>query len=374
MRKLVTVRKIDEVSRIPGADAIEVATIGGWKVVVKRGEFSAGDLCIYFEIDSFLPDGNPAWQFLVDKQPRIFDGKRGHRLRTVTLRGQISQGFILPLTRELLGSFCKHDGLVWRDNDTGDVIKANGHDLSDKFGVVKWEAPIPAALNGLVEGSFPGYIRKTDQERCQNYIKQIFEVNSDASYEVTLKLDGSSMTVFANNSEDGQIDSGICGRNLRFKICEDNMTNTLVRVGTQSRLLSTLEYFASAGKSYAVQGEIMGPGIQGNREKLKDHQFFIFDIIDLAKGAYVTPCERQSIVKDLHAAGVDCELVKHIPVLYNAANLQNDLSISSVEELLQFADGPSLTHPIREGLVFKRIDGGFSFKAISNKFLSKEKD
>jgi RNA ligase (TIGR02306 family) len=97
-RKLVTVRQIYNLEPIDGADAIEVATIEGWKVVVKKGEFKVGEQCVYFEIDSFLPEGNPAWQFLVDKQGREFEGVRGHRLRTIKLRGVLSQGLALPIT------------------------------------------------------------------------------------------------------------------------------------------------------------------------------------------------------------------------------------------------------------------------------------
>ena len=89
-RKLATIRKIDTISPIEGADLIEVASVGGWNVVTKRGEFKAGDLAVYFEIDSFLKEGNPAWQFLVDKSSRMFDGERGHVLRTVKLRGVYS--------------------------------------------------------------------------------------------------------------------------------------------------------------------------------------------------------------------------------------------------------------------------------------------
>lgn len=96
-RKLVTIRTIDAIGPIEGADAIEVATIGGWNVVVKKNEVKAGDKVFYFEIDSFLPDGNPAWQFLVDKQGRTFEGRLGHRLRTVKLRGTTSQGLVLRL-------------------------------------------------------------------------------------------------------------------------------------------------------------------------------------------------------------------------------------------------------------------------------------
>lgn len=98
-RKLVTVRQIDALNSIEGADAIEVATIEGWKVVVKRGEFAVGQQVVYIECDAFLPEGNPAWQFLIDKSPRIFEGVKGHKLRTIKLRGVTSQGLVLRLNQ-----------------------------------------------------------------------------------------------------------------------------------------------------------------------------------------------------------------------------------------------------------------------------------
>jgi len=96
-RKLVTVRQVTAVDPIEGADSIEKITIEGWKVVSQKGNFKVGDLACYFEVDSFLPDGNPLWQDLVDKSSREFEGKKGHRLRTIKLRGVTSQGFVIPL-------------------------------------------------------------------------------------------------------------------------------------------------------------------------------------------------------------------------------------------------------------------------------------
>ena len=96
-RKLVTIREISNIQPIPDADAIEVATVGGWKVVVKKGEFSIGDLGLYFEVDSFLPETDERFQFLMKSGVRTFEGERGHVLRTARLRKQLSQGLILPL-------------------------------------------------------------------------------------------------------------------------------------------------------------------------------------------------------------------------------------------------------------------------------------
>ena len=98
-RKLVTIRTVSEVNPIEGADSIECLTVEGWKVVSQKGNFKPGDLCVYFEIDSALPDGNPLWQDLVDKSSRMFEGKKVHVLRTIKLRGVTSQGFCIPLRK-----------------------------------------------------------------------------------------------------------------------------------------------------------------------------------------------------------------------------------------------------------------------------------
>ena len=97
MRKLATIRRIDALTPIDGADAIECATVGGWKVVVKKGEYTVGDLAVYCEIDSWIPTELAAF-LSKGKEPREFEGIKGERLRTVKLRGQLSQGLLLPLT------------------------------------------------------------------------------------------------------------------------------------------------------------------------------------------------------------------------------------------------------------------------------------
>jgi len=441
LRKLVTVRQIDAINPIEGADAIEVVTVEGWNVVVKKGEFKVGDQCVYFEIDSFLPTGNPAWQFLVDKSGRTFEGVVGHRLRTVKLRGQVSQGFVIPIDAIAKLTYIFGDDLTEADERIIEreygcealvniqyiktCMKAGTElrqlDLSDLLGIKKWEQPLPAELAGQAEGLFPSWMRKTDQERCQNLIKDIFQTEDElvpldmstlsdeaaevmaskgliilcdgapykinkakadpnALYEVTTKLDGSSMTVFARSipTDDpslSQIESGVCSRNLQLKVNAENAENTFIAVALKSGLLGALEDMTRDGMgNVAVQGELMGPGIQGNREQLKTHQFFIFDVQFLdADGGYLTPSERGSFMRQLYDRGVSPDLVKHVPVQHAGVTLQ-ELGVKSVKDLLARAEGPSITHPVREGDVYKRLDGKFSFKAISNVFLAKEKD
>ena len=362
MRKLATIRRINDLLPSEGADLIVTAVIDGWTVVVKKNEFNIGDLCVYLEIDSFLPDGNPAWQHLVEKHPRMFEGNRGHRLKTVRLRGQLSQGFAAPLDKFF-------DAFVDSTEDEGQEPSEfffEGNDLSSFLNIKKYEAPIPGQLAGQVRGNFPGFIPKTDQERCQNLGVDIFVTNADSHYEVTIKMDGTSFTAYHRDGE-----TGVCGRNWELQINDDNASNTLVRMFIDSGLQTALRLF---GKNYAVQGELMGPGIQKNREGLKSHKLFIFDIYDIDGGCYVSPMIRQEIFAILVGHDLNIDMIQHVPIIAHSAKLNDTLGITNVNQLLKFAEGASIHHAIREGLVFKRVDGGFSFKAISNHYLLKSDD
>ena len=99
MRKMATIRRIDDIKPIPNADAIEVATVGGWRVVVKRGEFQPGDLAVYCEIDSFIPTTIAPFLTKPGHSPKTFEGVEGERLRTIRLRGQLSQGLLISVGR-----------------------------------------------------------------------------------------------------------------------------------------------------------------------------------------------------------------------------------------------------------------------------------
>jgi RNA ligase (TIGR02306 family) len=248
----------------------------------------------------------------------------------------------------------------------GKLLGRGEADLTEVLGILKWEKEVPAQLAGLCKGNFPNFIPKTDQERCQNLKKEIFEVNRKKHYEVTVKLDGSSMTVYRRQDPDGELEVGVCSRNLNLKL--DQEGNSFVDTANNTLLLPFLKTL-NVG-NIAIQGELMGVGIQKNRENLPDIQFFVYDIFDIDKQKYLTPVERTSIVDKLIRAGVN---IKHVPVLYASATL-DDLGIVDIQGLLKFAEGASLNNPVREGLVFKAIDGSFSFKSISNLFLEKGGD
>ena len=251
-RKLVTVKQVTELRPIPEADAIECAIIGkGWPVVVKKGEFKVGDSGVFFEVDSFLPIADERFGFLAKNKITWMD-KEGIRIRTIRLRGQLSQGLFMPLS-----SFPEVTEIL-----TNSFTSIEEMDFTEALGIEKWEPVIPAALAGQVKGPFPSFIPKTDQERIQNLVDEVFNTpeNAEAEYEISVKLDGSSMTAYFRDNE-----LGVCSRNLELKINDENKDNAFVRTFRNSGLMDA---FLRVGRNIAVQGELMGPGIQGNREQL----------------------------------------------------------------------------------------------------------
>lgn len=339
MRKLASIRRIAEIKPIEGADAIEAVRVDGWWCVSKKNEFKVNDLCVYFEVDSFLPV-RPEFEFL---RKACFRSTKhlgdGFRLKTIRLKGQISQGLVLPLS-------------------TFEIYNQDNHiesmDITAMLDVKKWEVPLSPQLAGVAKGNFPSFIRKTDQERIQNCYSDLIKTHKDAMFEATLKLDGSSMTVYFN---DGQF--GVCSRNLELKETEDN---TFWKIARKLNLEAAMR---SYGKNIALQGELMGPGIQGNRESLPDHDFYLFDVWNIDQMQYMSPMETDDVCSDLEDLGAKMSKVPFLGV---------DVPLSlSLEQLIAASEIKSLNHDVAEGIVYRSMDGTVSFKVINNKFLLQEK-
>ncbi len=190
MRKLATIRTVHEIKSIDGADLIELAVVDGWKCVTKKGEFAVGDSVIYCEIDSLLPVRED-FEFLRKSSFKKMDDREGFRLRTVKLRGQISQGLLI------------NPAILGRPFTIGE-------DVTVELGIVKYEAPIPACLGGEVIGPFPSFVSKTDEERIQNLLDE-YDSYRGKSFYVSEKIDGTSFTAFYSNGE-----FGVCGSNWQF--------------------------------------------------------------------------------------------------------------------------------------------------------------
>ena len=347
MRKLASIQKIKEIVSIEGADSIELAIVNGWQVVVgKNQELKPGDFVVYCEIDSFLPIV-PEFEFLrKSSYKKMADSSEGFRLKTAKFRGQISQGLIISLNDAY--------SVIKKINPNNILVYSEGLDVTEILGILKYEPPVPACLAGISKGLFPGFIPKTDEERVQNLTESYSEWRKIKSgFYITEKLDGSSSTFYYRDGE-----FGVCSRNLELLESEDN---TLWSV---ARKIKLEEKLARLGKNIALQGELIGEGIQGNPYKMKGQSIKFFNIFDIDKHEYYG--------LSLFLSTIENELqLETVPVLEYNFNLPD-----TVGDLLKMAEGKSILNKEaeREGLVIRSTDRKISFKAISNKFLLNEKN
>ena len=331
MRKLASIQVIGDISPIQDADSIEVASVLGWKVVVRKGQFKTGDRCVYIEIDSVLPyETNSAFAFLAERKGKV---------RTAKLRGQISQGIVFPLP----------------DLGIEEAVET-GADVTERLGITKLDDFVAANVMDS-EGQWPFYLCKTDQERLQTFDEERFASLKNHLWEVTCKADGTSVSLSYNN---GEIKT--CSRNVSMKRVEGSFYKYLEDQWAAITKLSG--YCAANGVNLAVQGEHIGPKVQGNYYNLVAPDWKIFDIWDIDRQRYVTPGERHKLLDDMGLAGLSA------PVVHR----NFDITGLSRPELIDMADGESLITKgkKREGLVWKAEDDGMlHFKTVSNKYLLK---
>lgn len=257
-------------------------------------------------------------------------------------------------------------------------------DLAPLLGIEKWEKPLSAQLAGVARGNFPSFLRKTDQERVQNYwngfgVRGQVDVVTyrhpetgedvtyekprkyirDTLYEVSVKLDGSSMTAYWRDGE-----FGVCSRNLDLAETEGN---TFWQV---ARRLQLRERLAEFGRNIALQGELIGPSIQGNNDRLLAANFYIFDIFDIDAGHPMDVVTRRAVMNQIGGVRDDV-MLRHVPIVATRY-----FDFPTIEDALAFAEGPSLNvEAQREGVVFKSLeDPEFSFKIISNSYLLAHSD
>jgi len=382
---LATIERVLSVEPIEGADSIEKITVLGWELVAKKGEFTPGSLCVYAQVDSILPP-RPEFAFLEAVK---------YRIKTRRMRGQISQGIAFPLTV----LFQTPQAISNNIADKMEVLKSGrlvinvegqepitvsleeGTDVTEILGIVKYDPPeedTGLEVGGkpgksATKGNFPSFISKTDETRIQ----AVPSVLRDSVGEVlfaTEKLDGSSMTVFLIPDEkltDGTYRFGVCSRNQEKKELDTCHFWALARrLDLESKMRRHVEEnpaFYPAG--ICLQGELVGPGVQKNKLKLKEHDFYCFNVYNvgtrefLSYSDFVGACETMG--------------VQTVPVIYD--NLQIDEN-TTVHTLVDLATRKSVVCPTAEaeGLVFRtkteskhRKLGRFSFKAINPLFCLK---
>lgn len=346
-RQLATIRTIGAIKPHLNADKLELAVIDGWQCVVKKGDFAAGQAIVYLEVDSWVPSDVAPFLTKPGKEPKTFEGVEGERLRTVRLRGELSQGLVLPVTVMPQGFI---DDADYRGLCEFDFI---GLDVTEILNIKKYEKPLPACLMGMAKGNFPTFLRKTDQERIQNLLHKLSDEQISDTYDVTLKVDGSSATYFV---KDGVV--GVCSRNLELKL-EGNDDNSFVKMFHQLGLNEKLQaYYERTGRSIALQGELYGSAINGNHEGINDHHYNVYDVFDIDNQKYLNASGMDEITIELGLAAV--------PYI-ETVTLEG---FKGVDDFLKYADRPSIYNKVAEGVVFvSTTNPCYSFKVINNHFL-----
>lgn len=380
MRKLATVRLIKEVKPIGGADNIELVLIDGWQCVAKKGEFKTGDKCIYFEIDSILPS-HEVFNFME---------KRKYRVKTIKLKKMLSQGLAMPLS--IIKEFGDPAPASW---------KQIGADLTYLFGVKKhdpegesekrypkvnrpWYHSIPVVrrLFKKTRGNFPTHItQKTDEERMQNLSDKSLEEFAKGRYVVTEKLDGTSATfIFRKRPWLSRWLLGdefiVCSRNLTKVHKDDSFWWQIAnRDKIESQMRDISELICKNGEYLIVQGEIIGPSIQGNKYKKNTLEFRLFNLKIHCEANGTTKFNHYESQKILDQSNSSISMV---PVLFDSKeHMPWDDTLSFVERINYLATCHTSklnTKTIMEGVVVRSIDGKSSlesFKYINPNFLLK---
>lgn len=352
MRKLATIRKIDDIKKIHDANKLCVYVIDGWEIVDNIGKYNINDIVIMVEIDSWIPTEIAPFLTKPEHFPKVFNEVEGERLKTVKLRGVLSQGLILPLN--VIGSYYDASDThitVYFVDESSQCFRIND-DISELLGIQKWEAPVNAQLDGICRGSFPIEVPKTDEERIQNLKKYISDwAFSGLELEVTEKLEGSSATFYLDLDNSFHV----CSRNIDLKESDGNIFWKIARKYAIESGMRTLNL-----QGYAIQGEIIGEGIQKNYYNINGHDFYVFKIYNVKTGKFLKSDDRRYTCDNLW--------LKHVPIVKNKWMIPYDIN-----QILKYAEGQSILNPTkkREGLVFN--DDNISFKTINNEYLLKEK-
>ena len=338
-RKLASVQYVHDIWPIEGADRIVAIGVLGWRCVAKKGEFEVGDLCVYFEIDSFLPV-EERFEFLRASCFKKSDllGE-GFRLRTQRFRGQLSQGLALPLSILPQGDW------------------AIGDNVTELLGVRKWEIEERASSNGTIVAGLPDGVPKTDETRIQAEPGLLEEMRG-LPYYVTTKMDGTSVTMFRIGGR-----FGVCGHNYEYA---DDGKCSFWKWAHEFGLPGKLE--AAGIDDVAIQGEFCGAGIQKNPLRLQKPAWYVFTVRDVAANQRFGLDEMRALCEKLG--------LEMVPVEEEG----DAFAYASVDEVLERARGKYASGTVKEGIVVRPVDPVFSttvsaplsFKAINNDYLLKK--
>lgn len=377
-RSLAHIEKIVDIRPISGADQIEMCRVLGWECVIKKNEYKVGDLIVYVEVDSIVPE-KPEFEFLRDRKFRV---------KTIKLRKQISQGLVLPLTvLPPITATNPHSWEHWKKSDCEgcDVTKILGithHDPESSLNqkdetnskihnhpIVKFILKYSLGRKLLLpflrkpKGAWPGYwLAKTDEPRLQN-IPSLLERYKDEDFYITEKIDYQSVTFFTRKMKNGIFNKkifGVCSRNFWLKSEDNSLYWDMARKYKIENILR--EY----NEEITIQAEQGNLQVQGNKYGIKEPQMWIFNIINNRTNYHFS-------VDEMRTFCIRHELPM-VPVLDEHFKLK-----STVQEMVEYAKGYSVLNPkvLREGVVFRLVKNGeklVSFKVISPDFLLKNNE
>lgn len=376
-RSLAHVEQIIDIQEIPGCDKIALATILGWKIIVQKEHFNIGDYCIFIETDSLLPKIE-VFEFM---------SKRKFRVRTIKMKGVYSQGLAIPLKKGSNqesheefddGTFwCFTDDVVKQCNIVPNRVLYIGDDVTKLLGIEKYESqtdkdsyePTPKKkynfftrfmtrfnwyrrLFKIKSKSFPTFLNKTDEPRVQN-IPWIIEKCKEIKLYKTEKLEGTNGNYWYINKLISP-EFGICSRNVRKFELGNNYYSKIAKQLNIKQILK--DYYKKNKINIAIQGEIIGPGINGNIYNLKELDFYIFNVFNIDKKEYL--CYKD-IVKFCCETGI-----KMVPILDENYIIEEDL-----QKLIDSSTGKSVLYDtLREGIVIRSYDQSISFKIVSPEY------
>jgi hypothetical protein len=380
-RKLAHIEIIKELREIPGADKIEIAQVLGWECVVKKGEFKVGDKVIYIEVDSIVPEKSE-FEFLRDRKFRI---------RTIKLKGQISQGLVLPFDDVYYGNY------------------PIGYDITDELEITKYLSPseqselqqqenrIKLGKNKLKKfmmryswfrnlflarnkkEGFPYWVSKTDEERIQN-IPHVLDQFKDKKVYITEKIDYQSATFTGKMVPNTTpIIGKFLPKQYQFVVCSRNLVNNDKNsLYWKIAKKYNIEQILRENPTLTIQGEQGDTKIQGNKYGIKEPTMWVFNIIDHEKNYHYNYFEMYEFCKKYNLL-----IVPILGIVIKNSPFKEDLNYIpclrhlgvTVQELVEFSKGKSVLADIpREGVVVRCIENGkkvLSFKCINPDFLLK---
>jgi RNA ligase (TIGR02306 family) len=331
--KFASIESIMMVSKHPNADALDIVQVLGYKAITKRNEWKVGDLCVFIQPDTVLPDAPWAAMYKA----------KSNRVKAIKLRGSWSMGIVESIEK------------VFADIVLPQPVE--GLEVGGFIGVTKFEPPAPA--DNSAKGLLPFGIPKTDQERYQNLKPE--EIPYGELVDVTLKVDGQSLTAYCKRNEQGiNLSTGICGRTLEFK---DEANNNYTRAVEKHRIIDKLaEYCVAHSVSLALRGESYGKGIQAFKENPHaslENDLALFSVFDIDRKQYANKGSRFYFVDVCAELGLPT-----VTILEKDVVLTPEL-IAKYDSGIEKIDGKPF-----EGVVINHANG--SFKVISKSYDSKK--